>query len=147
LLHGTKPPGFVAIGIFLFFGATMAGLAATTLLWRGTVLDRAWTLNPTAYRQLSPLGSKVGILFLILSAALALSGIGWFRRRLWGWRLAVAIIATQILGDIINLVRGEWLRGGIGVVIAGALLVSVLTPRLRAEFSIHLPAHPSEKTH
>ena len=84
----------------------MAGLAATTLLWRGTVLDRAWTLNPTAYRQLSPLGSKVGILFLILSAALAVSGVGWFRRRLWGWRLAVAIIATQVLGDIINLVRG-----------------------------------------
>jgi hypothetical protein len=135
LLHGTKPPGFVAIGIFLFFGATMAGLAATTLLWRGTVLDRAWTLNPTAYRQLSPLGSKVGILFLILSAALAVSGIGWFRHRLWGWRLAVAIIATQVLGDIINLVRGDWLRGATGVMIAGALLLYLLSSRIRAEFS------------
>jgi len=135
LLHGTKPPGFVAIGIFLFFGATMAGLAATTLLWRGTVLDRAWTLNPTAYRQLSPLGGKVGVLFLILSAALVLSGIGWFRRQLWGWRLAVAIIAIQVLGDIINLFRGDWLRGGTGVVIAGALLIYLLSPRIRAAFS------------
>ena len=105
----------------------MAGLAGTTLLWRGTVLDRAWTLNPTAYQQLSPLGSKIGILFLLLSSALLVSGIGWFRRRLWGWRLAVAIIATQVLGDIINLVRGDWLRGGIGVVIAGALLLYLLT--------------------
>ena len=135
MLHGTKPPGFVAIGIFLFFGATMAGLAATTLLWRGTVLDRAWTLNPTAYRQLSPLGGKVGVLFLILSAALVLSGIGWFRRQLWGWRLAVAIIAIQVLGDIINLFRGDWLRGGTGVVIAGALLIYLLSPRIRAAFS------------
>lgn len=96
-----KPLGFVVVGAFLFFGAMMAGLSATTLLHPGTILDRAWTLNPTAYRQLSPLGSKLGILFLILSAALAVSGIGWFRRRLWGWRLAVAIIATQVLGDII----------------------------------------------
>ena len=142
-----RPLGFTAIGVFLFFGAVMAGLAGTTLLWRGTVLDKAWTLNPTAYRQLSPLGSKIGILFLLLSAALLISGIGWFRHRLWGWRLAVAIIATQVLGDIINLVRGDWLRGGIGVVIAGALLLCLLTPRLRAEFSNDLPAHHSEKTH
>ena len=131
-----RPLGFTAIGVFLFFGAVRAGLAGTTLLWRGTVLDRAWTLNPTAYRQLSPLGSKIGILFLCLSTALLVSGIGWFSHRLWGWRLAVAIIAAQVLGDIINLVRGDWLRGGIGVVIAGALLLYLLTPRLRAEFGI-----------
>ena len=127
--------GFTAVGVFLFFGAVMAGLAGTTLLWRGTFLDRAWTLNPTAYRQLLPLGGKIGILFLPLSSALLVSGIEWFRHRLWGWRLAVAIVATQVLGDIINFVRGDWLRGGFGVVIAGALLLYLLTPRLRAEFS------------
>jgi hypothetical protein len=38
--------GFTAIGIFLFFGATMASLAAITLLWRGTALDGVWALNP-----------------------------------------------------------------------------------------------------
>jgi len=130
-----KPPGFSAIGVFLFFGGAMAGLAATTLLLPGTPLDRAWTLNPTAYKQLSPLGSKVGILFLLIAVALAVSGVGWFRRRLWGWRLAVAIIGTQVLGDIVNLVRGDLLRGGTGVVIAGALLFYLLRPRVRAVFS------------
>lgn len=130
-----KPPGFAAIGVFLFFGGAMAGLAATTLLLPGTPLDRAWTLNPTAYTQLSPLGTKVGILFLLLTVALAASGIGWFRRRLWGWRLAVAIVGTQILGDVVNLVRGDLLRGGTGVIIAGALLLYLLRPRVRAGFS------------
>jgi hypothetical protein len=101
----SKPPGFTAVGIFLLFGGVMAGLAATTLLLPGTPLDRAWILNPTAYKRLSPLGSKVGILFLLLAVLLVLSGVGWFQRRLWGWRLAVAIIATQVLGDIANLVR------------------------------------------
>ena len=43
--------GFAAVGIFLFFGATMASLAAITLLWRGTSLDRIWSLNPAAYGQ------------------------------------------------------------------------------------------------
>jgi hypothetical protein len=130
-----KPPGFTAVGVFLLFGAVMASLAATTLLWRGTALDRLWDLNPIAYRQLAPLGGKVGILFLLLGAALATAGVGWFRRRRWGWRLAVAIIATQVLGDFVNCVKGDLLRGGMGALIAGALLLFLLRPQIKAAFT------------
>ena len=105
----TKPRGFTAIGVFLFFGAVMATFAATTLLRRGTPLDRLWALNPTAYNQLVPLGGIVEILFLAFAATLITAGIGWFLRRLWGWRLAVIIISTQVLGDVVNCVRGDWL--------------------------------------
>ena len=128
------PTGFPAVGIFLFFGATMASLAATTLLWPSTALDRLWVLNPKAHEQLAPLGGTVGTLFLVLGVALTAAGIGWFRRRLWGWRLAVGIIATQVVGDVVNCVRGDWLRGGTGVVIAGALLLFLLSPKIRAAF-------------
>ena len=114
----------------------MASLAATTLLWRGTPLDRLWSLNPTAYNQLAPLGGIVGIFFLALAATLITAGIGWFRRRLWGWRLAVAIIiATQVLGDVVNCVRGDILHGGIGVMIAGGLLLFLLRSKIRAAFA------------
>jgi hypothetical protein len=131
----SKPLGFAAIGVFLCFGGVMAGLAATTLLLPGTPLDRAWILNPTAYKQLSPFGKQIGILFLFLAIVLVVSGVGWFKRRLWGWRLAVAIIATHVLGAIINLVRGDWLHGGIGVIVAGGLLLYLLMPRVKAAFS------------
>ena len=135
LIGGPVPPGFSAIGLFLFFGAMMASLAAITLLWRGTSLDRLWILNPTAHKELAPYGSTVGILFLLLGTALATAGIGWFRRRLWGWRLAVAIIATQILGDVFNCIRGEWLRGGTGGIIAGVLLLFLLQSKFREVFA------------
>jgi hypothetical protein len=118
-----KTAGFTAMGIFLFFGAVMASLAATTLLWPGTALDRIWALNTAAYQQLAPLGGTVGILFLVLGAALAAAGVGWFRRRLWGWTLAVVLIAVQVLGDVVNCIRVDFLRGGVGVLIAGALLL------------------------
>ena len=134
VVRRNSPRGVSAIGIFLFFGATMAALAGTTLIWRGTALDRVWVLNATAYRQLAPLGRIVGILFLVLSATLAAAGTGWFRRRLWGWRLAVGIIATQLLGDLVNFLMGDFVRGGTGFAIAGALLLYLLRPKVRAAF-------------
>jgi hypothetical protein len=43
--------------------------------------------------------------------------------------------ATQVLGDVVNCVRGDWLRGGTGVIIAAALLLFLLQPRIRATFA------------
>ncbi|MEQ1352800.1 MAG: hypothetical protein ABLT11_02215 [Candidatus Acidiferrum sp.] len=128
------PTGIIAVGIFLFFGATMACLAGVTLTWPGTILDRIWRLNEPAYARLAPLGKTAGILFLLLSAALALAGAGWFKRRRWGWLLAVAIIATQVLGDLVNAFTGDVLRGAIGFIIAGALLIYLLQPKIRLHF-------------
>jgi hypothetical protein len=122
------------IGVFLVFAAGMAALAGSTLTWRGTVLDKAWVLNEPAYRQLSSVGRFVGILFLLFSAMLVGAALGWFKRRLWGWRLAVGIISAQVVGDFVNLARGDFLRGGVGVVIAGALLFYLLRPTVRNAF-------------
>jgi hypothetical protein len=127
--------GITALGIFLFFGATMALLAGTTLLWRGTILDHMWVANAPAYRQLAPFGKTVGIPFLLLGTTLVVAGIGWFKRRLWGWRLAVGIIAVQVLGDLVNAFMGDLVRGGVGFVIAGALLVYLLRPQVRCAFA------------
>jgi hypothetical protein len=111
-----------AVGVFLLFGAIIASLAGTTLIWRGTLLDRIWTLNAPAYKQLAPLGKTIGIPFLALSTALAVAGVGWFARRLWGWRLAVVIIATQVFGDLVSIFMGHFVRCATGVTIAGGLL-------------------------
>jgi hypothetical protein len=80
IMH-SQSRALTAIGIFLFFGAVMASLAGTTLLWRGTILEWMWALNPTAYKQLVPFGAAAGIPFLLLGVALsvAVSGDG-------GWR-------------------------------------------------------------
>jgi len=129
-----SPKEITAVGIFLLFGATLACLAGTTLVWRGTIFDRMWALNAPAYGRLAPFGKTVEILFLLLGATLLFAGAGWFKRRRWGWQLAVAIIVTQVCGDLLNALTGDVIRGGIGFIIAAALLVYLLSPHVRAAF-------------
>jgi len=135
LVQTKSAKGIIAVGIFLFFGAIMACLAGTTLVWRGTILDRMWAINAPAYRRLAPFGKIVGMPFLLLGATLVVAGTGWFGHRIWGWRLAVAIIATQALGDLVNAFMGDLVRGGVGFVIAGALLLYLLRPQVRCAFA------------
>jgi hypothetical protein len=133
-VQAKSPKGIILVGMFLFFGAMMASLAGTSLIWRGTVLDRMWAINAAAYRRLAPFGKTVGIPFLLLGATLAVAGTGWFRRRRWGWRLAAAIIATQVLGDLVNAFTGEVVKGAVEFIIAGALLIYLVRPQIRASF-------------
>jgi hypothetical protein len=123
-----------AVGVFLLFGAIMASLAGTTLVWQGSALDRIWILTPHAHTELVPFGKAVGIPFLLLAATLALAGMGWFKRRRWGWALAVAVIATQVLGNLVNIWMAHYLEGGLGVVIAGTLLLYLVRADVKSVF-------------
>jgi hypothetical protein len=129
-----RPWGFVPIAVFFFFGAVMGTLAAVTLLWPGTALDRAWRLNPTAHDSLVPLGRMIGVPFLILALALLLAAFGWLGRRRWGWLLGTTIIAVNLIGDLIHVLTGEWVKGGVGVIIAGLLLIYLTRRGVRGYF-------------
>jgi len=129
-----RPRGFVPIGIFFLFGATMAAYAAVTLLKPGTALDRLWVLNKTGHIQLASLGKAAGFGFAVLSAVLCATAVGWFRRRHWGWLLGTTIIAINAAADLINGARGEWLKGAVGVAIAGLLLFYMMRSGVRDYF-------------
>ena len=125
-----------AIGTFLLFGAFIAFLAGVTLAKPGTLLDRMWIVNPRAYSRMAPSGGALGVLFMLLAGVLSAAAIGWFKYRLWGWRLAVAMIATQIFGDLVNVFLGQVIKGAIGVSIAGALLFYLLRPKVKECFHV-----------
>ena len=115
--------GFMAFGIFLFFGAAMALLAAVTLLFPGTILDRSWGLNPRGHQQLALIGRPAGLFFLLLCGVLLSAAIGWFRRQRWAWWLAISVIGLQMIGNIGSVAAGQSLSGMVGATIAAALLV------------------------
>jgi hypothetical protein len=129
-----QPRGFVPIGVFFAFGAAMAAYAAVTLLRPGTILDALWALNQRGHAGLVLLGRGAVLLFAVLSMLLGLAAVGWFRRKSWGWMLGVTIIAINAAGDLINGVLGDWLKGGVGVAIAGLLLIYMTRARVRHYF-------------
>jgi hypothetical membrane protein len=133
-----RPRGFVAIGVFFLFGASMTAYAAATLLRPGTVLDRLWVLNQTGHAQLASLGKGAGLGFVVLSALLFTASVGWFRRRYWGWVLGSTIIAINAAGDLVNLAIGEHLKGAAGVAIAGLLLFYMTRSGVRTYFGARI---------
>jgi hypothetical protein len=114
----------------------MAFMAGTSLVRRGTLLDGMWAFNPHAYRELAPNGKPVGLLFLLLAVTLTFAGVGWLKRRRWGWQLAVAIIGTQDLSDSVYIFIGQIVQGAAGVAIAGALLFYITRSHVRRDFSV-----------
>jgi hypothetical protein len=133
-IQPAPPRGFIPIGIFFLFGATMASYAAITLLRPGTFLDGLWSLNPRGHAKLVPFSQIAAPAFMILAASLGATAIGWFRRCYWGWLCGISIIAINATGDLVNLARGETLKGAVGVAIAGLLLIYMGRPSVRNYF-------------
>ena len=91
----------------------MAALAGTMLIWPETALDRLWSLNEPAHIVLAPIGKLIGPVFYLFSIIMMIGTVGWFKQRMWAWRMAVVIIFTQVIGDCVNLLRGEILRAAV----------------------------------
>jgi hypothetical protein len=86
-------------------------------------------------KQLAPFGKTLGIPFLLLSVALGSATVGWFNRSRWGMTV-VFIIATQALGDFVNVLLGRVIEGGVGVAVAGVLLRYPLRANVKAVFTL-----------
>jgi hypothetical protein len=112
----------------------MACIAGITLVQRGTVLDRVWVgSQPTCLPRTRAIRRNRWHSVFAIGR-----GFGCFRpglkRQRWAWQLAAFIIAIQVFGDFVNVVRGHAVQGGGGMAIAGARLFYMLRPKMRAVF-------------
>jgi hypothetical protein len=69
-----------------------------------------------------------------VAVACAFTAVGLWVQTLWGHRLALSLLAVNLIGDTINaFIRGD-LRTLIGLPIGGLLIVYLLTPGVRGKF-------------
>ena len=88
----------------------------------GGPLEPVWRLRPSAREELAPLGTWGVLLMATVSLACVAAAAGLWTGRRAGYRLAAALLVTNLLGDLANaVIRGD-LRTLIGIPIVGALL-------------------------
>lgn len=129
-----RPVAITALSGFFWFGSLMSGTAAVALLFRGSILDGIWRLNPAALEALLGIGPWAIALMVAVSLACAASATGLWIGARWGQRMAVAVLVVNLIGDAANaLFRGD-LRTLIGIPIAALMIAYLLSDRVRPYF-------------
>ena len=130
----TRPAGITALSIFFAFGAIVYFLSFVSLLFRGSFLEPMWRLNPRAHEAFTGMGAWAVLLMCVVCAACASAAIGLWRGARWGYRLAFALLTLNLLGDVTNFLSGTEPRAVVGVPVVVAILVFLLSRRVRRFF-------------
>jgi hypothetical protein len=125
----------VALVCFFVAATVMCAIAGVTLLAPSTALSGIWVIKPQEYADLLELVPWSGIGFLVLSLVMAGAAWGCWQRKLWGWRLAIAIFAANASGDIWQALRGRAAEGILGIAVAGAIILWLSRAKVKAQFN------------
>lgn len=127
----------IGIDVFVVFfaaGTCMATFTALALLLPGGPFDAVWLIKPEAHNDFLAMGGWAVPLLATIALGCLLAAIGLWHRRRWGQRLAVIILAMNMLGDLGNtLLRGD-LRTLIGIPVAGLMLWYLLSRQVHDRF-------------
>jgi len=118
----TRPFGVAAMSAFFGFGTLAAGLAATSLLTPGGLLEPMWRLNPRGHVGLVALGHWAPIILGAACIACACAAYGFANGRPWGYRLGIGLLLVNLAGDLTNVLLGIEPRAIVGVPVVAVLL-------------------------
>ena len=131
MIYANRPFGITALAVFFAAGTIPSTATALALTWPGEWSQAMWRLKPEAPAQFASLGPLAIPLMVLVAGACAGAAIGLWTRRRWGYRLALAVLSVNLLGDMLNAtVRGDW-RTLIGLPIGGGMIAYLLSHRVR----------------
>ena len=118
--------------LVLFFaaGALICLVTMLTLAFPGSFLELIWRFKPEAPVQFQEIGRGVSIaLMATVGVACGLSAIGLARNAQWGRRLAIAVLAVNLIGDSLNALLRHDPKTLIGLPIGGLMIWYLLALR------------------
>ena len=130
-----RPLGVIALITLFAVGACASFISAVSLIFPGSFLEPIWRLNPNARAGFSRIGSWAIVLMVAVCVACIFTAVGLWRKRLWGYRLAVVMLVVNLCGDVINVITGTEPKAIIGIPIVGAILAYLLRKPTSAHFN------------
>ena len=117
------PAGVKVLVVFFAFGATACAVTVAALITPGGPLDIVWRLNPEAHLGFQKIGMALSFLLMfVVGTACAWAAVGLARQKEWGRRLAIGILALNLIGDSVGAVVRHDPRTLIGLPIGGAMI-------------------------
>jgi len=117
------PTGMKVLVVFFAFGATACAVTVAALLTPGGTLDIVWRLNPEAHLGFQKIGATPSVLLMfVVGTACVWAAVGLARQKEWGRRLAMGILAVNLIGDSVGAVVRHDPRTLIGLPIGGAMM-------------------------
>lgn len=107
--------------------------AISLLLPRG-LLEPIWRVNPRAHETFLTMGLWAPLLLAVICFICAFTSYGLFYSRIWGYRLAIALLVANLISDLVNVIFGIEPRAWIGVPIVLLLIWYLRSPSVRGHF-------------
>jgi hypothetical protein len=127
-----RPGGVTVLAVFFAAGAAISLVTIVALLFPGGVLEPIWRLRPRARTGFATLGAWAPALLAVVGLACAAAARGLWAGRRWGRRLAIALLAVNLVGDGANVFLGTEPRALVGIPIVALLLLFLATGRVRS---------------
>jgi len=124
--------GTTLLVVFFAGGALICLVTMLALAFPGGFLEPIWRLKPDALVEFQKIGSASVALMAVVGAACGLAAAGLARNAEWGRRLAIGVLAVNLVGDSLNALLRHDPRTLMGLPIGG-LMIFYLVKKQRSE--------------
>jgi hypothetical protein len=115
--------GTTLLVIFFAAGALICLVTMLALAFPGGFLEPIWRLKPEARVEFQRIGSASIALMAVVGAACGLAAVGLAKNAEWGRRLAIGVLAVNLVGDSLNALLRHDVKTLIGLPIGGLMIL------------------------
>ena len=115
--------GTTLLVIFFAAGALICLVTMLALAFPGGFLEPIWRLKPEARVEFQRIGSTSIALMAVVGAAYGLAAVGLAKNAEWGRRLAIGVLAVNLVGDSLNALLRHDVKTLIGLPIGGLMIL------------------------
>ena len=121
--------GTTVLVVFFAAAALICLVTMLALAFPGGFLEPIWRLKPEARIEFQQIGNWSVALMALVGAACGLAAVGLAMNAEWGRRLAIGVLAVNLIGDSLNALLHHDPRTLIGLPIGGLMILYLVKKR------------------